>query len=699
MSTVTSLPADDPLCSSSVSSVSLWFDYQRIKLTSHLDVKARLLRPSRIDLRPDAPSTLSCLMPNKVLAVLALALSCGRAPEPMAPVAAEAPADLPPTAKVEVWRAMQEDLDAVRHASDGGGRVVLVEGPAEAPVAGGTGQWRFRYEAGPAGIAVGGALIFQVPPFWGWSPPQDVDPAAPGYTEVSTAAEGVGLVLDLPDRGMLRAVVQGRALRAGEQVLVGYGVGEAEAAVDRYTEAREAFWFGVDGDGDGIRALVPNPPTTAVVAGRAQQLVVQVPTTAKPGEAVRLTVAALDGYGNAGPPLEGRFKLISAPALGAPPELVIGPGARAEHTWVVQAPGVYQVAVEGPGELLGVSGPLVVHEDAPPVLWADLQVHTALSDGSGALEDVYAYARDVAALDAVAITDHDHWGMRFLDRDPERWQEVVDAANRWNAPGRFVAFTAFEWTSWLYGHRHVIYAGDGPVISSLDPKTRDPAGLWAALRGQDAVTIAHHVAGGPVAIDWRSAPDPSLEPVVELCSVHGSSESEDTPGRIYSYVPGHGVRDALARGYRLGILCSTDGHDGHPGMAHLQAEGGGLAALLTADRTRAGILAALRARRVYGTNGVRLLLRVRVGEAEMGEVLGVRPDPLAVEVRVVAGTPVLRVELIGADGVLASREPGTPAVRELFELPALPPGAFFYARVQTEGGGAAWSSPIWMPEG
>ena len=88
----------------------------------------------------------------------------------------------------------------------------------------------------------------------------------------------------------------------------------------------------------------------------------------------------------------------------------------------------------------------------------------------------------------------------------------------------------FEWTSWLHGHRHVLYfADEGPLVSSLDEATDDPAELWKALRGQPALTFAHHSAGGPVATNWAFAPDPVLEPVTEVASVHGSSEALDAP--------------------------------------------------------------------------------------------------------------------------------------------------------------------------
>ena len=51
-----------------------------------------------------------------------------------------------------------------------------------------------------------------------------------------------------------------------------------------------------------------------------------------------------------------------------------------------------------------------------------------------------------------------------------------------------------------------------PVLSSIDPSYETPALLWGALRGGQALTVAHHPAGGPVPIDWSIPPDPELEP-------------------------------------------------------------------------------------------------------------------------------------------------------------------------------------------
>ena len=72
-----------------------------------------------------------------------------------------------------------------------------------------------------------------------------------------------------------------------------------------------------------------------------------------------------------------------------------------------------------------------------------------------------AYARDVAALDVVALTDHDHWGSLFLDEHPELWERIQRAHGATStSPGRFVTVLGYEWTNWIYGHRHVLYFGD-----------------------------------------------------------------------------------------------------------------------------------------------------------------------------------------------------------------------------------------------
>jgi hypothetical protein len=260
----------------------------------------------------------------------------------------------------------------------------------------------------------------------------------------------------------------------------------------------------------------------------------------------------------------------------------------------------------------------------------------------------------------------------------------------------------FEWTNWTYGHRHVLYFdGSGDVISSIDARSETPQQLWSALRGRAAMTIAHHSAGGPVPVDWSIPPDPVLEPTTEIASVHGSSESPDTPIPIYDPIPGNWVRDQLVKGYRLGFIGSGDSHDGHPGLPQLMTPSGGLAAIFSDEKTRDGVLEALRARRSYATNGPRIVLRASLAGHRMGEVVPIADlaqGEVELAAQAIAPAPLARMDVVHGSKVVQSID--AEGRRELLARWAVPPlraGDFVYVRVVQQDGGAAWTSP-WFIE-
>jgi hypothetical protein len=191
-----------------------------------------------------------------------------------------------------------------------------------------------------------------------------------------------------------------------------------------------------------------------------------------------------------------------------------------------------------------------------------------------------------------------------------------------------------------------------------------------------------------------------LEPVTEIVSRRGSSEAADAPFAM-SNAKGSFVRDALARGYRLGFVGSGDSHDGHPGLVPLATakdRRGGLAAIFAEERSGPAVLEALRDRRSYATNGPRIWLRVSVDGTPMGSVLetsAARGDhQLVFEIAATAG--IERVDLVRGGAPLVSL-PGDGRLEWTLRrmIPRLSPGEFFYLRVVQSDGGAAWSSPIW----
>ncbi len=608
-----------------------------------------------------------------------------------------------PGARPEVARELFAARGQPRHASDGGGRAWIEAGGAVRAKE--RGRWRIEYEAGPLGIADGGAVFLQVSPFWGWSTPQVEDEGEAGFTRVTTAADGVALEPLTLDRQLLGITIRGRALRPGERLSIDYGAGPQGARADDHAEACSRFWIAVDGDGDGVRKVLVDSPCVRVLPGPPARLVVHVPSVARPGETLRATLAVLDSGANLVSEVSGRLELawegVEAPPSTAS-ELTAGDGGRKQLSLVAPPPGLHHLKASlaiGERRLEAESNPLEVSDHAPRILWADLHGHSADSDGTGTPDDYFTYARDVAGLDVAALTDHDHWGLLLADEHPALWAENVAAARRADRPGRFLALPGFEWTSWIWGHRHVVFFGDPtPLLSSIDPAHDTPWELWRALREVPCVTVPHHPAGGPVPVDWRVRPDAELEVALEIASAHGSSEALDAPKAIYSAVAGCAVRDALERGWRYGFVASGDGHDGHPGLTHLGPHYpiGGLAAILSQDLTREGVLAALRARRTYATTGPRMILRVALGEARMGEIT--RAAKAADLYLRFVGTAAVREAVVVRSGksyIPVAGEAG-PELELSATLEDLEAGEWIYVRVEQQDGHMAWSSPVFV---
>jgi hypothetical protein len=650
-----------------------------------------------------------------LLVSLALGLACGgdppdaleaSSPESSEPQAPDRPGPpLAPGARPELTEMLRESRTQHHDASDGGGRAWLEQAPGDPDhaVAGTPGRFTLVYEVGEHGIAAEGTISFQVSPFWGWSTPQVEAPDLPGYTTLEPSADDIELEAATLDQQLLGIRVVSRPLVGGDRIRIVFGAGPAGAIADRMAERNSRFWFGVDGDGDGTRRFLPDSPGIDVRAGAPRMLVVTLPSVARPGQTVQATIALLDGWGSRGTQFEGEISIVTSSGI----EVTANVAFRSEDGGVKSVPvradaaGVYRLHAESDSGLRGSSNPLLVSPDAPRILWGDLHGHSGLSDGTGSVDDYFLYARDVAALDVVSLTDHDHWGILPLDANPTLWSQIQERTRHFHQPGRFVTVLGYEWTSWLHGHRHVLHFEDrAELISSVDPDTESPTQLWDALRDQPALTFAHHSAGGPIGTNWHIAPDPVLEPATEIVSVHGSSEAPDSPIPIYSPSEGNFVRDVLNRGFRFGFVGSGDSHDGHPGLAQLGSPSGGLAAIMAETATRASVLDAVRTRRTYATNGPRIIVQMALGAHRMGAAIPA-PGPDGVSdslfVRVIATAPLERVDLIRSGAVVDSLAiEGELEITLQRPIEELRSGEYLYIRAVQEDSGAAWSSPIYV---
>jgi hypothetical protein len=368
--------------------------------------------------------------------------------------------------------------------------------------------------------------------------------------------------------------------------------------------------------------------------------------------------------------------------------------------YTVADAGIYFFNMEGPSGLAGRSNVTLCQKGVPRrnLYFGDIHGHTRISDGTGTPEDYYRFAREVSRLDIAALTDHADYGN--IPVKGAVWERIKKAANDAYKPGRFTTFLGFEWTNWVSGHRDVYYRdGDGPVFRSIDPDSNTPEKIWKILEPFEAMTVAHHVGGGPIATDWNIEPDPAKEWLVEICSIHGSSEYYGGEAMIYRPKQGSFARDALARGYKLGIIASGDTHDGHPGRRTVGAVVNGIVAVYSPELTREAVWEAFKARQVYGTSGPKIILNFRVADSPMGSEVKwtASKGALPIAVRVVACDDIEVIEII-RNGVPVFGTKGNGVFAQfLMQDPEPPTGdSWYYVRVVQKDGNMAWSSPVWV---
>src|SRR5262249_9189924 len=152
------------------------------------------------------------------------------------------------------------------------------------------------------------------------------------------------------------------------------------------------------------------------------------------------------------------------------------------------------------------------------------------------------------------------------------------------------------------------------------------------------------------------------------------------------YLPDGFVSNAWKKGYRLGVIASSDHSSVHYSYALVYTE----------STERAAILDAIRKRRTYGATD-NILLDVRSGNHWMGEEF-VSSQPVRLSVRVRGTAPLARVTVVRDNAAVFTRDLDSPEASVVYQDTQPPAAAatFYYVRVEQRDGQIAWSSPIWV---
>ena len=358
------------------------------------------------------------------------------------------------------------------------------------------------------------------------------------------------------------------------------------------------------------------------------------------------------------------------------------------------------ISVEPPGKPESVpSAPWTMRRggDEYRLFFGDLHRHTNISiclpRDDGCQTDAHRYALDAATLDFLAITDHTH------DLNPYAWWRIQSEADRFHIPGRYVPIYAYERSNFTEGggHRNVYFLDRGWDINGSDyyyryqshtgqqmPNTDPDKSLYPWLKERGAAfTIAHTpaYAASRKRGTWDFH-DSEVEPVAEI--FQGYRQSYERPGR--SVPEEASLWHALAKGYRLGFVASSDHRSTHLSYACVWAT----------EKSRAALFEAILARRTYAATD-RIALDFRVDNTLMGGQTSHHADNLALQIRALGTDTIDEIQVIRSGQVLDTLRPRSRRVDVQYTDPSPLPGrSYYYVRLQQADGNLAWASPIWV---
>lgn len=331
------------------------------------------------------------------------------------------------------------------------------------------------------------------------------------------------------------------------------------------------------------------------------------------------------------------------------------------------------------------SDPLPANPDGP--FFGDVHMHTAIGDGTGPPDEIYAraYAR---GLDFAIITEHDFvLGSRLL---PSEQEVIAWWTERFDLLDGFTTLHAYEWTTPpLFrdgsGHRNAYFRGMAPSPAPSHKGTApDTNALWEALRDEQVFTAPHHTTW--TGTDWEDA-DPAIQRHLELISVHGLNEAP-----WQTEIPPRGDQESGFASVGLeivpfGFLGGSDAHGllWHHGIGRkADPWAHGLTGVIAPENSREALWDAMYAQQTFATSGSRTVALTRL------EGTVVRWDA--------QGTALSQVQVVTGEGVVHTQPVSGTQASGSFDVAG---ARYVYVRVvdQIEDlPELAWSSPLFLQE-
>lgn len=308
--------------------------------------------------------------------------------------------------------------------------------------------------------------------------------------------------------------------------------------------------------------------------------------------------------------------------------------------------------------------------------------HTSYSDGALTPLQAFTYARDVANIDFLCITDHSNW------LDLTEWADTLTQAENLTQDGVFVALRGFEYTHTTQGHINV-YNTD-TYVSRNDPNydTLEEFYNWLKTQTNGIAQFNH-----PFTLDDFNgfAYDEELDALITMQEVGNGSPPYSYARLENAYIY------ALDKGWHIG---ATNGQDNH-------AENWGyppnnLTGVICNNLTKNDILDAFKMMRTFSTEDRNLKVSFKANNYWMGSTIPIKEgdnlsfylyayDPDSVD-------KISKVEIITNGGqILNSWTNSSNSFEVNYSFIYSGGGNWYYLKIVEQDGDIAITSPIWTP--
>ena len=522
------------------------------------------------------------------------------------------------------------------------------------------GQWTeviVEYTVGASGLADGAWIKGTFKFYSDWALFQTSDPKLDNYASAEyvagelhpgqTPATVQSLAIRFDQKGHERPfqkavivdIVDGY-MNPGDKIIVRLGDrrwGARGTRAQTFVEDNFLMRWYIDPVGTSRFAAIKPDISLSITPGAIAKLKVVTPRLVRPGEAFPVHVHTEDVWGNATTNLNGLKAKVLLRKEAAKEAILEQDLEVPSEGWTVASTkatllseGDYLVDVsvlDAAGRVVQSTSEPITADASIPVpraLFADLHVHSDDTVGTNSTTYNFSYAQKIAGLDVVGYTAND------FNITKQKWDRTLEIIKEVNSSGEFVLFPGTEWcgNSAAGGDHNVVFLDDptinppefpfdkhGNVARSFEWNEDGPAELIPGAWPLDEVyaTYAHspeqhllipHVGGRRCNLAWHH---PQLERLLEIGSAWG----------LFEWL----LRDAVQRGWKLGVSANSDEHRGRcgggvPGTAVFGTKGG-LTGVLSEKLERTEVAKALRARRTFATTGERLVGLVRTKEGKL----------------------------------------------------------------------------------